>query len=252
MGQFNGWKREHDRAGTVLSALSQGQRRYETGSAVLTQEGGASSALLHGLGNSTTRVRYATANHKFLSYYTEGMAASGASEGMYLRHYQGTAGDVTAQALRVFTTVNGVAISNARGAHISLSFGASGGKVSGEASVMKATLHIPAGGFAASAGTLAPVVAEIWSDGATSDPANALLSCFRAVNGGDTTGDDDVDTDAYLLHLDGWTASSGNMVGENTGSSTTLDFANWQLLKIRIGSDTKYLVAAATIAATGG
>ena len=162
-------------------------------------------------GDSTTRI-VTTAAGKFQSWYTESTASSGSIEGLYYRTYASTAGTSTVQALRAFTTVNGVGISNARGANISLNFGSTGGKVTGEGSAMKATIHIPEDGFAADAGTLAGVVSEIWSDHAASDPANASVSYFRAVNGGDTTGGADVDDDVALIRIEGHTIGTGNLI----------------------------------------
>lgn len=189
-------------------------------------------------GTSSGRIA-STAAGKFQSWYVESTASSGSIEGLYYRTYASTAGTSTVQAARFFTTVNGVGISNARGAHISLNFGSSGGKVTGEGSAMKATLHIPADGFAASAGTLAGVVSEIWSDSATSDPDNANISYFRAVNGGNATGGADVDDDVALVRIEGHTIGTGNMIEAVQTAYALAEFTH--SLRINIGGDAYYI-----------
>lgn len=234
MGTFNGFAREVDRSGTVLSVKSEDQRRFELGSATLTQEGGASSALLLGLGNSTTRAKTGTASAKFLSFYTESNADG--VYGVYFRHYLSTAG-ISNDCLRAFGTVNNVAAGTARGAHVSLSFGDTG-TVTGLGAALEATLHIP--NQATQAGTLYAVKAAINSDGATSDTAGATtVAYFAAVNQGNATGGADVDDDAVLFDIDGHTIGSGNMV---EASTTEANYSH--SVRVKIAGSLYYMMLA--------
>jgi len=209
-----------------------------------------SGALLMGLGTSTSRAVTSTADSKFLSFYLENDATSGDNRAMYLRLYHSGAGG-GGEALRVFTTVNDVAASNAHGAHISLNFGTSG-TVTGQGIAMRATLHLPTTALASNV-TMAAVQGEIYSDGSSSDPGGSTkLSVFRAINAGHADGMADVDDDANLFELVGFTPAASNMIGGNTAGSTTLDFANWVPIRIDICGTAHYIVAAQTVAATGG
>ena len=164
-------------------------------------------------GNSTQRVISSLPNTKFLQFYFDSTATSGDNRGMYLRTYFSGAGG-GGEALRAFTTINGVACGTAHGAHISLSFvsSANSGRLTGLGVAMRGTLHIPSDGDWTS-GTLAALQAEIWSDGAASDPDGLTeLSFIRVVNGGDASGVSDVDDDANLLVITGGSIASGNMV----------------------------------------
>ena len=196
-----------------------------------------SSALLMGAGNSSNRVLTTVANTKFLSFYLENSATSGDNRAMYLRLYLSGAGG-GGEALRVFTTVNNVAASTAHGAHISLNFGTSG-TVTGQGIAMRATLHLPTTALASNV-SMAAVQAEIYSDGATSDPGGStLLSYFRVVNGGNTTGGADVDDDAVLFDIQGHTIGNGNMIEE---AVTEANYSH--CIKIRIGSTLYYMMLA--------
>jgi len=207
-----------------------------------------SGALLMGIGTSTTRAKSSVADKKFLSFYLENSATSGDNRGMYLRLYMTGAGG-GGEALRVFTSVQDVAAGTAHGAHISLNFGTSG-TVTGQGIAGRFTLHMPTTALASNV-TMAAVQAEIWSDGSTSDPGGStILSFFRAVNGGNATGKADVDDDAALIELNGFTLGSGNMVGANVAAKTTLDFTNWVPIRIKIGTTVHYVVAAQTIGAS--
>ena len=231
---LSGWKRLKDYTGSVLGLYSAGQIRADVGNATLTTEGGASSALLLGMGNSTTRAVTGTASAKFLSFYTEGNADG--IYGAYFRHYVSTAA-VGNDCLRAFGTVNNVAASTVRGAHVSLSFGTSG-TVSGLGAALEATLHIP--NSATQAGTLYAVKAAINSDGSTSDPAGAtVLAYLGAVNQGDATGGADVDDDVALIHIDGHTIGNGNLV-EAVGTAYALsEFTH--SIRIKVGSTLYYI-----------
>lgn len=209
-----------------------------------------SNALLMGAGNSTNRVKSSVANSKFLSFYVENTATSGDNRGMYLRLYHSGAGG-GGEALRVFTTVQNVAAGTAHGAHISLNFGSSG-TVTGQGIAMRATLHMPNIALTSNV-TMSAVQAEIWADGATTDPGGStILSFLRVAVGGNATGIADIEDDAAFIEFNGFTAASGNVIGANTAGSTTLDFANWIPIRIKIGATVHYLIAAQTVSATGG
>ena len=161
--------------------------------------------------------------------------------GRYNRAYVKTAA-ISADALRAFATVEDVAAATVRGAHISLSMGASG-TVTGLGCALEATLHIPT--TAGQTGTLYAVKAAINSDGAASDPAGATnLAYFAAVNQGDATGGADVDTDAVLFHIDGHTIADDNMVDEKASEYALAEISHG--IKVRVGSTTMWLLASTT------
>jgi len=177
----------------------------------------ATNGLIMGYGNSTTRYVTGTANARFFDFNLENNATSGDNRGMYLRLYHTGAGG-GGEALRVFTTVN-ANCGTAHGAHISLNFLATAGssETSGLGAALRATLHIPNVASWAPTGTYTAVQAEIYNDGANSDPAGmTVLSALRVVNGGNATGAADVDDDAYLFDFSGWTVASGNMLAAST------------------------------------
>lgn len=219
---------------------------------VRARDANATNGLIMGYGNSTTRYKGgAVANSRFLDFNFENAATSGDNRGMYLRLFHtGTGGG--GEALRVFTTVN-ANCGTAHGAHISLNFlnTAGASETSGLGVAGRNTLHIPNVASWAPTGTYAAVQAEIYSDGSLSDPAGMTkLSFLRIVNGGNATGRADVDDDAFLMELSGFTNASGNMVSGNTAAQSTLDFTNWVTLKIDIGGTTHYIPAAQTIGAS--
>lgn len=220
-----------------------------SGPLVVDGYGGAEpTALLGGVGSSSDPATTSTADAKFFEYRLESSATSGDARGEYLRLYISGAGG-GGEALRAFTTVNDVAAATAHGAHISLNFGTSG-TVTGQGVAGRFTLHMPTTALTSNV-TMSAVQAEIWSDGSTSDPGGSTkLSFFRAVNGGNANGMADVDDDAALFELIGFTAGSGNLVSGNTASKSTLDFTNWVTLRILIGSTVYYIPAAQTIGAT--
>jgi len=227
--KYNGFKRNISTT-DPLAILSNGQKRLLFGNTTLTTEGADASAILFGYGTSTTPAATATAG-KAVSFYVSNTATTTA-EGLYFRHYQSGAGS-SGEALRSFSTVNDVAAANSYGIHASLSF-ASSGTVTGLGAAGRFTLHVPSGG--SMAGTVTAIQAEIYSDAATSDPAGATsISFIRFVNAGDTTGDDDVETDAVLFDLSGFT--SGGVWTDTTSNAAD------EFIKIRTPSGIRYLVA---------
>lgn len=188
-------------------------------------------------GTSGAPITEDTANMKFISFYFDDGATSGEAVGIYDRLYvTGAAGEGI--AMRAFCSVTDVAAGNARGAHLSLSFGTSG-SVTGLGTAVEATLHIPsAGGLA---GTVSAIKAAINSDGANSDPVGAVLSLIHASNQGNATGAQDVDTDCFAINFDsGWTVGSGSML-DTTANAGTGDAT----IKIRWPDGTaKYILVA--------
>ncbi len=184
-------------------------------------------------GKSSARVITSSAL-KFLQYYLESTATSGDIRGMYMRLYLSGAG-AGGEAARLFTTINDVACGTAHGAHISLGF-ASSGELSGLGVAGRNTLHIPDdAGW--TGGTLAALQAEIYSDGTASDPDGVTeLSFIRVINDGHSNGKADVDTDAFLLSLQGMAAGTGKIVEIGTSMGTVTG-----TLKIKIAGDTRYL-----------
>ena len=231
----NGFKRVQGSSTSLLEILSQGGRRMDFGSVTLTSAGADSGAVLHGLGTSSGRVTTGTAGKKFMSYYTESSATSDDSRGFYMRHYiSGVGGG--GEAIRSYATVLNVAASTARGAHISLDFGATG-TVTGLGVALECTLHIA--NQATQNGTLAAIKLAINSDGSTSDPSGAALSYLRIDNQGDATGGIDVDDDVYLFDIQGHTIGANNLVEVAADES---GYAHG--IRIRVGSTEMYLMCA--------
>ena len=190
-------------------------------------------------GTSSARVVSDVANMRFININVDNGATSGDNRAMYLRQYLTGAGG-GGEAARIFSTVEDVAAGTAHGAHISLNFGDTG-SVTGLGVAMRGTLHVPDDASWAP-GTIAALQAEIYSDGTASDTDGATNVAFiRVVNGGHANGIADVDDDANLLTLDGFTVASGNMVQAETDETK---FSH----KIRcdIGGTTYYLMATAS------
>ena len=190
-------------------------------------------------GTSSTPLSTATANTNFIQVYTKSTATDAGSDtrGIYDRLYLGGATTGGGEALRAFTTIDDAVVGTAHGAHLSLNFDstANSAQLTGLGVAGRNTLHIPNDATWTS-GTLAAVQAEIWSDGSNSDPDGVTeLSFIRVVNGGDTTGDDDVDTDAFLMSLQGFADGAGNVF--KASAPTTLGAS----LRIKVGNTTYYL-----------
>lgn len=201
--------------------------------------GGATSALVFGAGTSASPATTATADKNFLDFRTQSTATSGDARGIYNRLYLAGAG-VSGESLRSFTTVNNVAAATAHGAHISLSFGATG-TITGQGIATRSTLHLKDEALASNV-TMAALQAEIYSDGANSDPGGSTkLSYLRCVNDGHANGIADVDDDASLIEIIGHTIGAGNMV---VAEADETKFSH--KIRINIGGTTYYLMACAT------
>jgi len=171
-------------------------------------------------GTSALPLTSSVADTKFFQEYVKSTATSGDNRARYSRLYLAGAGG-GGEALRAFTTVQ-AACGTAHGAHISLNFaGTTTGELSGLGVAGRFTLHIP-DDAAWEGGTLSAVQAEIWADGAASDPDGLTeLSMFRAVIGGNTTGDDDIETDVAFLSIStAGGAASGAMVDSDITALT--------------------------------
>ena len=201
--------------------------------------GGATAALVFGAGTSASPATTATADKNFLDFRTQSTATSGDARGIYNRLYLAGAG-VSGESLRSFTTVNNVAAATAHGAHISLSFGATG-TITGQGIATRSTLHLKDEALASNV-TMAALQAEIYSDGANSDPGGSTkLSYLRCVNDGHANGIADVDDDANLIEIIGHTIGAGNMV---VAEADETKFSH--KIRINIGGTTYYLMACAT------
>ena len=189
------------------------------------------------MGTSSARIVQDTANYRFLNYNFDNGATSGDSRGMYLRQFitgAGGGGDTA----RIFATVEDVAANTVRGAHISLNFGSTG-TVTGLGVALECTLHIA--NQATQGGTMSPLKVAIHSDGATSDPSGSLLSYINVVNQGNTTGDDDVDTDAHLFNITGHAAGTGTFFQTVTTGYVLGEITN--SIKINVGGTVYHLLA---------
>jgi len=195
--------------------------------------------LVLGSGTSTDpKPDGAVANKNFIHFYLTAAATSGTSRGMYLRLYL-TAG-AGGEALRAFTTVsNNTPADTVNGAHVSLSFGASAGNVTGEGHALRATVHVPSRSLT---GTGSAINAELFSDGASST-LGGKWSCIRLVNAGNATGIAAVDDTGYAFSFSGFTAGSGNVIGavggEPTWTSATYKIRCWD----ETGNRALYLIA---------
>lgn len=207
-----------------------------------------SVALLLGGGTVAAPNTTATADKNFIDFRTQSSATTGDNRGSYLRHMLTGDGTGGGEALRVFTNVN-ANLGTAHGAHISLSYEATAGgsETSGMGVAVRGTTHIPAVASWAPAGTVYGAMFELYSDGATSDPAGLTeLAVLCLSNSGDATGAADVDTDAFVISVQGFTAATGVT---NAVSSTSLAElpASTVGLRVKVGSSTYYIpcVAAA-------
>lgn len=201
--------------------------------------GGVSPALVFGVGLSSDPATTATADKNFFEFRTQSTATSGDARGIYNRLYLSGAG-VSGESLRSFTTVNNVAAANAHGAHISLNFGTTG-TITGQGIATRSTLHLKNEALASNV-TMAALQAEIYSDGANSDPGGSTkISYLRCVNDGHANGIADVDDDVNLIEIIGHTIGSGNLVVAETDETK---FSH--KIRCNVGGTTLYLMACAT------
>ena len=181
------------------------------------------------------------AGAKFASVYAKSEATSGDARLLYARLYIAGIGGA-GEAVRAYTTVQGVAAAGTvNGIHASLDFADADSKANGSGYAARCTLHIP-NESSWTSGTIAAIQAEIYSDGTDSDPDGVTeLSFMRVVNDGSAK--DDVDDDAFLFSLQGFTAGDAKLYSENTGAVGTMAGS----LKIKIGANTRYIAVRSTI-----
>lgn len=205
--------------------MSYGLRTYPTGGA---------AAPPYSNGPYKWTLTTSSADTKLLEFSFTNSATSGDNRGIYNRFYLSGAGG-GGEAFRNFTTVQ-AACGTAHGMHSSLSFDSSAGSLSGLGAAARCTLHIP-DNASWTGGTLAAVMAEIYSDGDASDPDGLTeLSFIRVVNGGSANGIADVDDDAFLLSLQGFSIASGNVIAAKSSAAVS------HTARIKIGSTVYYLM----------
>lgn len=194
------------------------------------------------IGSSSDPETVATADHKLLELRVSSEAASGDNRIAYLRYTLDGAGG--GEALRALTVVN-ENVGTAHGAHFGLAFDATAGgsECSGLGAAMRGTLQIPDVASWAPSGTLCAGMFEVYSDGSASDPAGLTeLSVLRLCNSGDATGAADVDTDANILSVQGFTAASG--VTKAVSSTSLAELPSGTVgLRVKIGTGTYYIPA---------
>lgn len=194
-----------------------------------------------GLGTGSTQV-LATTSGNIVDIRGKFTQTSGEGRCIYSRLY--LHGSIGGDCLRAYTNVN-ANLDTARGAHISLDFvnTADGSECSGLGTALTCTLHIPNVAAWNPSGTYASILAEINSDGANSDPAGmSELSFIQISNSGNATGKADVDTDAYLFSIQGFTAAADTTKLLSSKSLAELP-ANSVALRIKIGATIYYMLA---------
>lgn len=195
----------------------------------------ASNATVMGAGSSSVYVPSAVANSNHIEFRFENTALSGDNRGIYNRLKLSGAGS-GGESLRTYTTVENVAAGTVHGIHASLNFDATG-SVTGQGIASRNTLHIPDDANW-TPGTIAALQAEIWSDGDDSDTDGATeVSFLRIINGGNANGIADVDDDAFLLSMQGFTVGSGNVVQADVDETKFSHKA-----RIKIGPTTYYIM----------
>lgn len=184
---------------TGLSGLS----LFMTGSA-------ASSALLLGAGTNAAPTSTSTADKNFLDFRSETNATSGDNRLLYLRYAMEGTGTTSGECIRAQTLVNNN-IATAHGAHIGLTYEAvaGGSETSGLGAAIRGTVIIPDVASWAPTGSVYAGMLELYSNGAASDPAGLTeLAVLCLSNSGNATGAADVDTDAAVLAVNGFTAAN--------------------------------------------
>lgn len=168
-------------------------------------------------GTSASPVTSTTANANFVQLYSS--TNQDGCRGIYDRiHFTGAG--VSGEALRAFSTLDGAGGVGVHGAHISLSFGASG-TITGEGAALRATLQLP-NTASMGTGTFGAMYSELWADGSTTDPASVqVLAFIRCVMGGDATGIGKIDDKAVFISLEGNTLEAGDLFAAKTSAAVT-------------------------------
>lgn len=205
----------------------------------------SASGLIMGGGTTAAPCTSSTANDFFIEFRCATSATSGDNRLAYLRYaFEGAAGG--GDAVRIFANVN-ENIGTAHALHAGMNFeaAAGGSECSGLGAAIRGTLQIPDIASWAPTGTLCAGMFEIYSDGAASDPAGLTeLAVLRLLNSGNATGMADVDTDAFLFSIQGFTGATGTTNVLSTTSLTELPPSTVGL-RVKIGSGTYYIPAVA-------
>jgi hypothetical protein len=225
----------------IENELRKAPRLELLGSNAMTwRNGEAFTAKLLGAGTDASPLTTSTANLKFIEFRCACAATSGDNRLAYLR-YQLTGGG-GGECLRGSTVVK-ANVGTAHGAHFGIEFLATAGasECSGLGVGLRGTLMIPNVASWAPTGTYAAGMFEIFSEGSDSDPAGMTeLSFLRLVNSGDSTGRADVDTDAFLFSLQGFTAAADTT--KLLSSKSLAEFpANSVAVRVKVGATTYYI-----------
>lgn len=219
---------------TLAHAYLSGESVYWSPAAVFT------SRMLGG-GTALSNLRSTTASMKFIEFRCYTSAASGDNRLAYFRYTLAGAGG--GECMRASTVVI-ANLGTAHGAHFGIEFLATAGasECSGLGVGLRGTLMIPNVASWAPTGTYAAGMFEIFSEGTNSDPAGMTeLSVLRLVNGGHATGAQDVDTDANILSIQGFSPA-----GNTTSAITSTHLAEMPGstsvgLRVKIGASFYYI-----------
>lgn len=206
----------------------------------------ASGAILMGSGTTAAPNTTATADKNFIEFRCKSTATTGDNRLAYLRQILDGDGTGGGETLRAYTNVN-ANLGTAHGAHISLSYEAvaGGSETSGLGVAVRGTLEIPDVASWAPTGTVYAGMFELYSNGTASDPAGLTeLAVLCLSNSGNATGKADVDTDAFVLSIQGFTAASGVTNAISSTSPAEFDLTNAAVgIRVKIGSGTYYVPA---------
>jgi len=223
-----------------LGADAIGTLKLKTASSVAD----AASAVLLGSGTTAAPNTSATADAKFIELRCSTTAAASSDARLFYGRFafDGEHASAGGECVRGISVVN-ENIGTAHGAHFGLSFKAEAGgsECSGLGVGLRGTLQIPDIASWAPAGTYAAGMFEIYSDGTASDPAGMTeLSVLRLCNSGDATGAADVDTDAFLFSIQGFTAAADTTKVVSSVSLAELPGSTVGL-RVKVGATTYYI-----------
>jgi hypothetical protein len=212
------------------------------------QNGSVHTKRIFGGGSEASMLTTAVADVKLVEFRCSTAAASGDNRLMYLRYSLDAAGG--GECLRASTIVNSN-VATAHGAHFGIEFEAVAGasECSGLGVGLRGTLMIPNVASWAPTGTYAAGMFEIFNEGTLSDPAGMTeLSVLRLCNSGGT-GKSNVDTDAFLFSIQGFTAASSGKMWRNGITAAEMLAKCTEALKIKVGGNTRYIQLATATAA---
>lgn len=218
----------------ITQARQQRDVISSTGVLTLKKVGSAAasaSGLLMGVGTTAAPAATATADEKFVEIRAKSTASSGDNRLMYLRYDLDGGGG--GECIRAMTELGTADVGTARGAHISLEVTGGTAECTGLGVGLDAQINIEAG--ALTHGTYAVLNSEIYSGAASSDPGGQTISHLRCVNGGNAAGKEDVDDDALLLEISGYTAGAGHLF-DSTIDTTSPQIDHTLKIKLPDGS----------------